>query len=309
MNQQLVATIIVLAAVVAASSLVPRPAVAQRWVAESACPEDAPAVFHSCALAAAQAFDPPRTPDGRPDMGGIWRLPNGNFGGAYEDLEEHPGTLDDMGGPTAVVDPPDGRVPMHAWADTQRKENPERYIHHNAACLLAGVPDTMYHGEARQFIQTPGSLVILTGGPHSYRIVPLDGRPPVGEKIRLWNGDSRGRWEGNTLVIETTNQNGKPWLDQRGRFYTEEAHVVERLTLIEPDTIHYQATVDDPNVYTRPFTVAFPYRRNTVDGFEMAEGACYENNEQFLEIYRSIGFELYPGISVEEAREATAAEP
>ena len=152
--------------------------------------------------------------------------------------------------------------------------------------------------------------MILGVRTHEYRIIPLNQSPPVGESIRLWNGDSRGRWEGNTLVIETTNLNGKTWLDQRGRFYTEEARVVERLTLIDPDTIHHQATLDDPNVYTRPFTIASPYRRNTEEGFEMEAEVevCYENNETLLEIYRTIGFELYPGISAEEAREAMEAE-
>jgi hypothetical protein len=241
-------------------------------------------------------------------MGGLWRLPDGDIAGAYEDLEEHPGELDEIGGPTAVVDPPDGKVPIQAWADARRTENPQRYIHHNAACFLSGVPNTMYHGEEHQFLQTPDYLVILSGNSHAYRIVPLDGRPPVGENIRLWDGDSSGRWEGNTLVIETTNQNGKPWLDQRGTFYTEEAHVVERLTLIEPDTIHYQATIDDPNVYTRPFTMAFPYRRSTVEGFEIPESACYENNEALMKIYRAIGYVVYPGISAEEAREAIEAQ-
>lgn len=122
------------------------------------------------------------------------------------------------------------------------------------------------------------------------------------EDIRLWNGDSRGRWEGDTLVIETTNQNGKAWLDQRARFYTQEAHVTERLTLVDQDTLHYQATINDPNVYTTPFTIAFPYRRNGDEGYEMIEEACYETNEALLEIYRSLGFTIYSGVSAEEAR-------
>jgi len=122
------------------------------------------------------------------------------------------------------------------------------------------------------------------------------------EDIRLWNGDSRGRWEGDTLVIETTNQNGKAWLDQRARFYTQEAHVTERLTLVDQDTLHYQATINDPNVYTTPFTIAFPYRRNSDEGYEMIEEACYETNEALLEIYRSLGFTIYSGVSAEEAR-------
>ena len=138
-----------------AAILSPPPAIAQAWVKESTCPDNTPAVFHRCALEAAQAFDPPRTPDGRPDMGGIWHLPGGRFGGAYEDLEEHPEGLDDLGGPTAIVDPPDGKVPMHAWADARTQEHPQRYVHPNAACFLPGVPHSMYYGGIRQLLQTP----------------------------------------------------------------------------------------------------------------------------------------------------------
>jgi len=307
-DNPLVATFTALTVVAALSSLAPSPAIAQRWVAESTCPDNTPAVFHRCAMEAAKTFDPPRTPDGRPALGGIWRFPNGDAGGPYEDLEAHPSTLDDLGGPSVIVDPPDGNAPMHAWADAQTKDNAERYIHHYAACLLSGVPDTMYHGETRQFLQTPDQFVVLSDKTHAYRGVPLDGRSHVGESIRLWNGDSRGHWEGDTLVIETRNQNGGPWLDQRGRFYTEEAHVIERLTLIDPDTIHYQATIDDPNVYTRPFTIAVPYRRGAQAGFELLMEACYENNGALMDIYRSLGFGVYPGISPEEAREALQTE-
>ena len=301
MSNQFVATMIALAAT---SALIPPPATAQAGIAESTCPDSTPTVFHRCGLEAAKALDPPRTPGGLPDMGGIWRLP----GSAFEDLEEHPEVLDDSGGPSVIVDPPDGKVPMRAWADARRRENTQKFIHPAAACFLSGVPYTMYRPGPYQFLQTPEYLIILGERAHGYRIIPLDERPPVGENIRLWNGASRGRWEGNTLVIETTNQNGKPWLDQRARFYTEEARVVERLTLIEPDTIHYQATVDDSNVYTRPFTIVLAYRRNTVEGSELFEEACYENNEALLEIYRSLDFTVYPGISAEEARKAMETE-
>jgi len=286
---------------VIAAILAPPLAIAQ--ATESVCPDNTPTVFHRCALEAAEAFDPPRTPDGRPDMGGIWRLP----GNASEDLEEHPEALDDAGGPTAIVDPPDGKVPMQAWADARRRENAQTHIHPSAACLLSGMPYTMYRPGPYQFLQTRDNFVVLGVRAHAYRIVPFEELPPVGENIRLWNGVSRGRWEGNTLVIETTNQNAMPWLDQRARFYTEEASVVERLTLIDADTIHYQATVDDRNVYTGPFTIALAYRRNTVDGYEILIEACYENNETLLEIYRTVGLTLYPGVSVEEAQEAMEA--
>jgi hypothetical protein len=277
---------------------------AQDWNADSICPDNTPAIFHRCVMEITDPFEPLRTPDGRPDIGGNWVLPGGQTGGAYEDLEEHALEDDAVGGPTTVVDPSDGRLPMRAWVDAQVEENAQRYIHHNAACFLAGVPNTMYHGGPRQFIQTAEHLAVLSYNTHAFRIVLLDGRPHVGEKIRLWNGDSRGHWEKNTLVVETANQNARAWLDQRGRFFTEEAHVVERLTLIDANTIHYEATVDDPNIFTRPFTIAFPYRRIADERYEIPELACYENNEALLEIYRTVGFGIFPGITAEEAEEA-----
>lgn len=288
----------------AASVLASTPVIAQERITESVCPDNTPVVFHQCALEAAQAFDPPRTPDGQPDMGGVWNLP----GTAFEDIEEHPEALDDGGGPTTIVDPSDGRVPMRAWSDSRRQENNQAHIHPSAACLLSGMPYTMYRPGPYQFLQTPEHFVVLASRAHAYRAIPLDETPPVGDSIQLWNGASNGRWEGNTLIIETANLNALPWIDQRGRFYTEEVRVVERLTLIETDTIHYQVTVEDPNVYTRPFTIALAYRRNTVDGFELIVEACYENNDTLVDIYRAAGFTLYPGITAEEAREATEAD-
>ena len=292
------------AGVAIAAVLLASPAVTQNWDGESICPDNTPAEFHACALQAAESFEPPRTFDGRPDLGGYWLLPGGQLGGAYEDLEEHPGELDALGGAAAIVFPTHGNLPIRPWADAQATRNAQQYLHHNAACFLAGVPNTMYHGGERQFLQTPDYLAILSYNAHAYRIVPLDGRPPLGEKIRLWNGDSRGWWDGDTLVIETGNQNARPWLDQRGRFYTEAAQVVERITLVDPDTLHYQATVDDPNVFTAPFTIALPYRRIGEEGYEISELACYENNEALMGIYRQVGLEVYPGISVDEARDA-----
>ena len=308
MRRQLVSRVTAVSAVMISPLLAPPSAFSQNWVTESVCPDNVPAVFHQCALEAAASFDPPRTADGRPNLAGYWRLPDGDIGGAYEDLEEHGVELDYTGGPAAIVDPPDGQIPMHPWAEARRSEHPHRYIHHNAACFLSGVPNNMYHGEERQLLQTPDYLVVLTGNTHTYRVIPLQSRPPVEDDIPLWVGVSSGQWEGDTLVIETTNQNARSWLDQSGTFYTEDVHVIERLTLIDPDTIHYEATLDDPNVFTRPFTVAFPYRRNTVEGFEMPESACYENNEGLMEVYRTVGITPYPGVSPEEAREAIEAQ-
>jgi len=112
----------------------------------------------------------------------------------------------------------------------------------------------------------------------------------------LWQGDSRGRWEGNTLVVDVTNQNGRAWLDQAGHFYTQAAHMVERLTLVDLNTIHYQVTIDDPTAFTKPWTMAFPLRRNRQPGFALLEEACHEG-ERSTDRLLGLGFKIYPGVT------------
>ena len=281
----------------------PGPVHAQSWVTDSVCPEDAHAEFHACALDAAKDFDPPRTVDDMPDMNGIWR----RRATGHESIQEHSRTLDDGGGPSLIVDPPDGIVPFQAWAEAQRRYNRPAYVHHNAICRLDGVPLTMYMTGTLQFMQNADHFLVQGEEAHAFRMIPLDGRPHIGEDIDLWNGDSVGHWEGNTLVIDTANQNARAWLDQRGRFFSDEVHVVERFTLIDADTIHYQATVEDPNVYTRPFTIAIAYRRSTVADYELLEEACYENNELARQMFINVGYGIYPGITGDEARRLNAA--
>ena len=254
-----------------------------------------------CGREAARSFNPPRTADGKPDFSGYW----GGSQVPHEDLQAHPRTPDDTGGPSALVDPPNGMVPIQAWAEEKRAENRKRYIDQNAQCFMSGVPRHLYMG-AYQFIQTPSRLVLLSEEANAYRIVYLDDRPPLGPGITLWQGDARGRWEGNTLVVVTKNQNGNPWLDQQGRFITDAATVTERFTMFEANGILYEITIDDPLVYTRPFTMALALRKNTQPGRELFEEACYEgeSNTQYL---RKLGYRTYPGFSAAEARAAKDA--
>jgi hypothetical protein len=264
---------------------------------ESVCPDDAHAQFHACATSVTP--NPPRTADGHPDFSGHWR----RRGWAFENFEAHPPTADDFGGPSVVVDPADGIVPFQAWAEAQRLRNLDQYMHHNAACILSGPAGTMYMTSRFQFIQDERTLVMvgeqLTA--HPYRIVPIDGRPHIGA-IPLWNGDARGRWEGDTLVIEAPNHNAKYLLDQQGRFLTDEATIVERMTHLDENTIHYEATFDDPNVFTRPFTIAFGFRRDAAENPEIWEEACHETNAEQLELFRNVGYRIYPGMTGDEAR-------
>jgi hypothetical protein len=117
---------------------------------------------------------------------------------------------------------------------------------------------------------------------HAYRVIPLDGHPHVGPNLKLWMGDARGHWEGNTLVISTTNLKGAR-LSYIGDFYSDNAHVVERLTFVDASTMSYEATIDDPAVFSRPWTMRVAERRRPDD--EMWESACHEgamNADTFL---------------------------
>jgi hypothetical protein len=279
------------------------PAIAQNWVTDSVCPDDTHLEFHRCALRAARDYDPPRTVDGVPDMQGIWR----RRGAMHESLQAHPPTIDDAGGTSGVVDPDDGIVPIQDWAEAKRRYNRPAYVHHNAICRLSGAPVAMYMTGTYQFMQSPGTFFVQGEESHAFRTIPLDGRSHIGESIKLWNGDSVGHWDGNTLVVETTNQAAKQWLDQRGRFFSDEAGVTERFTMIDANTIHYQATIDDSNVFTRPFTIATAYRRSTIESFEVWEEACHENNDFAKQQFLNVGYEVYPGITGEEARRLRAA--
>jgi len=191
-----------------------------------------------------------------------------------------------------VVEPPDGRVPLTAAAEAQRDfntaHNADSYEYMSVwdRCITRGVPAGMFpagYNNAYRILQTPGYVVILYEMIHETRIIPLDGRPHVSPDIRLWNGDSRGHWEGKTLVVDTTNYNSKgsigtsaAELRVKGVPQSEALHVVERFTRVSPDTIDYEVTIDDPPMYTRPWKAAFPLTRD--DKYRIYEYACHEGN-------------------------------
>ena len=123
---------------------------------------------------------------------------------------------------------------------------------------------------------------------HDYRVIPTDGRPHLPGMVKLWHGDPLGHWDGNTLVVDFTNLNGRHWFDMSGNFQTENIHVVERLTLIDPDTIHFEARIEDPTMYTRPWTLAFPFVRNKEEGYYQLEYACHEGERDLQHLIPDI---------------------
>jgi hypothetical protein len=281
------------ALVIAAAVTWPASAGGQRGqsAAAPACPAE-PAAFHACAVTRGRSYDPPRTRDGRPNLQGFWR----GLASGTENVEEHPKTDDDAGGTSMIVDPPDGKLPYQAWAAEQRHANRQQYVEPNVPCFPSGVPRSMYVPTHIQILQAPGRMLILFERAHTYRIIPTTGQPHVGSNVAMWQGDSRGRWEGNTLVVDVRNQNGRAWLDQSGNFYTRAARMVERFTLIDADTIHYQVTIEDPTVYTRPWTMAFPLRRNKEPGFALLEEACHEG-ERNTDPLIKLGYRIFPGLT------------
>lgn len=220
-----------------------------------------------------------RTPDGKPNMQGYWETRN--FFSAF-DLETH--AKAEFGVPAGqgvVVDPPNGKIPYQPWALEKKKDILEHHLFDDpqAHCWLSGVPRQMYTPFGFQILQPPGNVVLLYEAFHSYRIIPLDGRPHASDAIRMFEGDSRGRWEGDTLVVDVTNQNEKTWFDMAGNFHSDALHVIERYTMADANTIRYEATIDDPKVFTQPWKIAFDLGRNPDPKYEQMEYACVEGEK------------------------------
>jgi hypothetical protein len=281
--------------------------------------------------AASKTWAPPRTPDGQPDLQGMWtnatitpferpsalagkafltaeeaaaferqaaersanadRAPRPGDVGSYNDFWFDSGTKVVATRQTSlVVDPPDGRVPVKPDAEKQRDRNLTSVDSYELMspwdrCITRG-PGAMFpagYNNAYKIVQTPGYVVILYEMIHEARIIPIDGRPHLDKSVRLWTGDPRGRWEGNTLIVETTNFNGLGWIATnaasariRGVPHSDALRLVERFSRVDADTIRYEVTIEDPNVYTRAWTVAIPLVRD--DSYQIFEYACHEGN-------------------------------
>jgi hypothetical protein len=209
-----------------------------------------------------------RTADGKPDLEGFWES---DSAGANQGLETR------GRGRKMIVDPPDGKLPMRPWAEEERvsRNLTERgYDDPTAHCFPPGVPRSMYVPAGMQILQTPDYVVFLHER-MAWRIVPMHEKQHLPDNMRLWNGDALGRWEGDTLVIDTANLNGKTWLNEGGEIVSYAERVVERYTPVGPDTLNYEATVTDPIVYTQPWTISFPVKRKKA---EMYEVACHEED-------------------------------
>ncbi|HXJ38354.1 MAG TPA: hypothetical protein VNH18_03690 [Bryobacteraceae bacterium] len=216
----------------------------------------------------------PRTADGKPDLTGYYQADSGN---ANQGLEKHAKEEFTPATRGAVIDPPGGMLPYRPWARQEQlsRQQPYRgYDDPTAHCFVAGVPRSMYVPSPHQILQPPGYVLLLFER-MSWRIIPMDGRPHIPDNIRLWQGDSVGHWEGDTLVVDTTNLNGKTWLNEYGDFVSHAEHVVEHFIPVDAGKIIYRATVTDPIVFSRPWTIEMPLRKQAE---ELLEVACNEDN-------------------------------
>ena len=242
------------------------------------------------AASGSPSWTPRRTIDGQPDLGGLW---NSNAGWASVSVEavRDPARTGGMGrgDTTLVVDPADGRIPYQPWARAKKEAILDNFLHPTADALdpqardwPSGVPRNNYRNGLIQILQTRGSVVFLYENQHEFRVVTLDGRPPLDGSIKLWMGSSRGHWDGHTLVVDVANNTGIPWLSIAGDFHSDALRVTERWTIVGPDTIEHRATLTDPNVYTRPWTIAFTLNRDTVPGNQILETSGVEG-ERWVE--------------------------
>ena len=274
-------------------------------------------------------YKAPRTPDGVPDLQGNW---GGPVGGGNDDIEEHE-YIDVTTPPqeSYVSDPPDGKIPYTPWALARRNEiraglargwpgeTGQRLYGDPAALCLVGMPRWSFG--AQQILQKPGSVIMLTA--NTYRVIPTDGRAHIDPSAKLFFGNARGRWEGDTLVVDVTGVNGETWLDSAGNFYSPNTHMIERWTMVDANTIDYEITIEDPTIYTRPWKMTYPKRRAGnptaagaagVTGGATAIGAagvaridpyakeaweqtCHEGNADNLEILKKLGFKWFKPVT------------
>ena len=220
-------------------------------------------------------FVPSRLWDGEtPDFRGIWQV----RGTAYVNLEGHPGGDGIAASESIVVDPPDGRIPYRPEALPQREENfrlratadPSVY------CYQAGVPRATYVPTPLQILQSPGRLAIAYQENHAFRVFYPETRAHF-EAADFWMGDTRYRWEGDTLLADVVALTDQLWLDQAGNYHSTEFHVVERYRMTGPDTIEYEARMDDPVVYSSPWTIRTVLDRVTEPGARIIEDECLED--------------------------------
>lgn len=216
-----------------------------------------------------QAADFPRGKDGKPDFSGIWQ----SLSGAEYGLEPRLGTKDAPPSPGVVEG---GSIPYQPWALEQRAKNlaTRATADPREQCFTLGVPRGFYGEVPFQIFQRPRDLTVLYGFGHPVRTIHTNGTEHPEGHIDFWLGDSRSKWEGDTLVVDVNDFNGETWLDRVGDFHSDELHLVERWSYLDTNTIRYRATFEDPKVYTKPWTIELLFYRRLEKNVQIIENYC-----------------------------------
>jgi len=236
--------------------------------------------------AQAVAYRAPRAAGGSPSLNGIWQA----MGSAHWNIEGHaarPGKVVELGAvgavPAGLGIVEGGKIPYQPWAEKKRNENAANWPADDpeVKCYMPGVPRANYLPFPFQIVQTPTHVLITYEFASASRIIYLN-RPDFESPMDTWMGHSRGRWEGDTLVVDVTSFNGQTWLDRAGNFHSDQLHVVERFTPASADSLRYEATIEDPKVYTRPWKISMPLYRRLEKNAQLLEFKCVEFVEELM---------------------------
>ncbi|HEY6342349.1 MAG TPA: hypothetical protein VIY49_12720 [Bryobacteraceae bacterium] len=221
----------------------------------------------------------PRASGGQPDFSGVWQAVNA----ASWDIQDHSGEL---GVPPGLGVVEGGEIPYQPWAAARKREN---RLNRKTAdpvaanCFLPGVPRATYMPYPFEIVQTPKLIAITYEFAHALRTIPMDASPHPEGLPDTWMGDSRGHWEGDTLVVDVKNFNDQTWFDAAGNFHSDQLHVIERYTLKDADHILYEATIEDPKVFTRTWKMSMPLYRRLEKNIGLLEYECvfYQQEEKY----------------------------
>ena len=223
-------------------------------------------VIAACDTRGGQAL--PRTADGKPDLSGIWQAVNT----ANWNILAH-GAEKDVPAGLGVVE--GDEIPYQPAAAAKQKQNfaNRATADPESKCYLPGVPRITYMPYPFQIFQTPAHIAITYEYVHAVRRIFMTGPHP--DDVEWYMGDSRGHWEGDTLVVDVKDFNDQTWFDRSGNFHSEALHVIERYTLAGANTVNYEATIEDPMVFTRPWKMSMPLYRRLDKGMRILENECY----------------------------------
>ena len=211
----------------------------------------------------------PRLADGKPDLSGIWQaVTTANW-----NIQAHAAEKDVPAG-LGVVE--GDEIPYQPWALAKKRENfaTRATADPEAKCFLPGVPRITYMPFPFQIFQTPGHIAMTYEYVHAVRRIYMNSPHPEGP-IEFWMGDSRGRWDNDTLVVDVVHFTDQTWFDRAGNFHSEALHVVERYTPVTRNHINYEVTIEDPKVFTRPWKMNMPLYRRMEQNIRLLDYECY----------------------------------